>query len=144
LTLAPHNAIYGLSASHSSAQMMGHLQHLMRSAIERACPVFHNPDDKRRKLSCDDHISVASARGALAAAALVPSGSCSAPSNNRRSYGAPSALDAPSSPHLVCAAAGLRYCFQTLNASAKTRSPGVPFSSARMARRLLLYTTGIS
>ena len=30
------------------------------------------------------------------------------------------------------------YCFQALNASANTRSPGVPFSIARMARRLLL------
>ena len=30
------------------------------------------------------------------------------------------------------------YCFQTLKASAKTRSPGVPFSIARMALRLLL------
>jgi hypothetical protein len=30
------------------------------------------------------------------------------------------------------------YCFHALNASAKTRSPGVPFSRARMARRLLL------
>ncbi len=31
-----------------------------------------------------------------------------------------------------------RYCFQAANASAKARSPGVPFSIARMARRLLL------
>ena len=30
------------------------------------------------------------------------------------------------------------YCFQALNASAKTRSPGGPFSMAMMARRLLL------
>lgn len=30
------------------------------------------------------------------------------------------------------------YCFQTRNASANTRSPGVPFSMAMMARRLLL------
>jgi hypothetical protein len=30
------------------------------------------------------------------------------------------------------------YCFHALNASAKTRSPGVPFSRARIARRLLL------
>jgi hypothetical protein len=69
--LRPHGAL-------GSAQMMGHLQHLMRSAIERACPVFHNPDDKRRNLSCDDHISVASARGALAAAAFVPQGAAAA------------------------------------------------------------------
>jgi hypothetical protein len=42
--------------------MMGHLQHLMRSAIERACPVFHNPDDKRRNLSCTSRLQ---ARAAL-------------------------------------------------------------------------------
>jgi hypothetical protein len=35
-------------------------------------------------------------------------------------------------------AQGTSYCFQALNASAKARSPGVPFSMARMARRLLL------
>jgi hypothetical protein len=39
---------------------------------------------------------------------------------------------------------GQLHCFQAVNASAKARSPGVPFSIARMARRLLLYATGMS
>ena len=30
------------------------------------------------------------------------------------------------------------YCFHAANASSNARSPGVPFSIARMARRLLL------
>jgi hypothetical protein len=31
------------------------------------------------------------------------------------------------------------YCFQAVNASANARSPGVPFSKAKVARRQLVH-----
>jgi len=39
------------------------------------------------------------------------------------------------SPHPASLHAGYAYCFHVVNAVLNARSPGVPFSTARMARR---------